>query len=374
MGTLELSCSDHVRAELQPGELLHWIGRPDPAALVRSRQKFLWSGLLFLAFAVLWEMVAWFGHVVYPRPLVLLWGIPFILFGAGLVLYAPASFWLARRMAYAVTDRRLLILHGFPRRQIESYWPADLNLLAVTERTGGRGDIIFQQRVMRSETLRCGFFGIASVRDVARLIDDLRGSAGGRAVPKVAAIRPSNLPARIAALLIPGEAVHWCCRQGRVDGLGGRIFRLAMALLFVASIFGGELADGLHRWLPLSWWWFMPVIIVAAIGWNLLSELASLLGARWNLYVLTETRLIILPPWPFADPRSFSLANISGIERTSRPDGTGDISFRHLVRRGTGAAAEYATGSLFGIADARAVEALLARRVAIRPLALKRAL
>lgn len=66
--------------------------------------------------------------------------------------------------------------------------------------------------------------------------------------------------------------------------------------------------------------------------------------------------------------------NISGIERTSRPDGTGDICFHHLVKRGTGDEAEYATNGLFGIADARDVEALLARRVSIRPSALKRVL
>ena len=363
---------------MQPGELLRWGGRPGPAALVRSRQKFLWGGLLFLAFSVLWEMGVWFGDVVYPRPLVLLWGIPFILCGAGLVLYAPASFWLARRMTYAVTDRRLLILHGFPRRRIESFWPADINVLAVTERAGGRGDIIFQQRVVRSEedseTCRCGFFGVAAVRDVARLVDDLRGSAGDRADPKVAAIRPGDLPYRVAALLIPGEAALWCGRQGRIDGLGDRIFRLAMALLFAAIVFGGELADGMHRWLPLSSWSFIPVIIAGAIGWHLLSELAGLFGARRNLYVLTETRLIILPPWPFAEPHSFSLANIGGIERTSRPDGTGDICFHHLVKRGKGDEAEYAAGGLFGIADAREVEALLARRGSIRPLALKRVL
>jgi hypothetical protein len=116
------------------------------------------------------------------------------------------------------------------------------------------------------------------------------------------------------------------------------------------------------------------MVIAGTIGWHLLSELAGLLGARLNLYVLTETRLIVLPPWPFVEPHSFSLANVGGIERTSRPDGTGDICFQHLVKRGTGDAAEYATSGLFGIADARAVEEMLTRRVSIRPLALKRAL
>jgi len=46
----------------------------------------------------------------------------------------------------------------------------------------------------------------------------------------------------------------------------------------------------------------------------------------------------------------------------------------HLVKRGTGDAAEDATSGLFGIADARAVEEMLSRRVSIRPLALKRVL
>lgn len=369
---------DRVKAEMQPGESLLWAGRPGSAALARSRQKSFWFGLLFLGFSVFWEVAVGLGHVAYPRPLLLLCGIPFILVGVGLVLYAPASFWLARRMAYAVTDRRVLILGGFPRGRTESFWPVDLNPLEVIERVDGHGDIIFRQRVVggeegSSETLRDGFFGIAAVRDVAGLIDDLRGS-GGNALPEIAAVRSSDLPGRVAALLIPGEAALWYGRQGRIDGLGGRIFRLAMGSLFVAILFGGELADGIHRWLPLSWWSIIPLVIAGAIGWHLLSELAGLLGARRNLYVLTDTRLIILRPWPFADPRSISLANISGIERTSRPDGSGDICFHHLVKRGKGGEAEYATGGLFGIADAREVEELLARRVSIRPLALKRAL
>jgi hypothetical protein len=147
-----------------------------------------------------------------------------------------------------------------------------------------------------------------------------------------------------------------------------------MGLLFVAIVFGGELADGLDRWLPLSRWSLIPVVIAGAIGWHLLSELAGLFGARRNLYFLTETRLIVLPPWPFAGPHSFSLTNVSGIERTSRPGGTGDIRFQYLVKRGKGDEAEYTTGGLFGIPDAREVEALLARRLSIRPLAPKRAL
>jgi hypothetical protein len=374
MATLDLI--DLVKAEMQSGESLLWAGRPGSAALARSRQKFFWFGLLFFGFSVFWEVGGGLGHVAYPRPLLLLWGIPFILVGAGLVLYAPASFWLARRMAYAVTNRRVLILQDFPRRRTESFWPTDLNLLEVTERADGRGDIIFRQRVVRreeggSETLRDGFFGIAAVREVAGLIDDLRGS-GSKAAPNVAVIRSRDLPGRVAALLIPGEAALWYGRQGRTDGFGRRIFRLAMGFLFVALIFGGELADGLDRWLPLSWWSVIPMVIAGAIGWHLLSELAGLLGARRNLYVLTETRLIVLPASPFADPRSFSLANIGAIERTGRPDGTGDICFHHLVKRGKGDEAEYATGGLFGIADARAVEELLTRRVSILPLALKR--
>jgi len=376
MSTLDVSCGELVRAEMQPGEQLLWAGRPGAAALVRSRQSFLWGGLLVLAFSVFWEMGAWFEQVASPRPLFLLWGVPFILCGAGLALYAPASFWLARRMVYAVTDQRLIILHGFPHLRTESFWPADINILTVTERTDGRGGIIFRERVVRdhegdSTTLRDGFFGIAAVCDVARLIDDLRRS-GGKAVPEIAAIRSGDLPDRIAALLIPGEAVLWFGRQGRIDGLGRRIFGLAMAVLFAAIVFGGPWDHQTLFRLPLSWSLIPSVLIAGFIGWHLLTELAGLLGAGRDLYVLTERRLIMLPPWPFANPRSFGLANISGIERVSLPDGTGDIRFHHLVKRGIGAEAEYATSGLFGIADAREVEELFARRIAVRPLALER--
>ncbi len=123
----------------------------------------------------------------------LLWGVPFILGGAGMVLYAPASLWLAHRIVYAVTDRRLMIVHDLAGRWVESFGRSDINALDIAERSDGSGDVVFWERVVRGEesdeTRRRGFFGIAAVRDVARLVDELRQSADGEAPLKVAVDR-----------------------------------------------------------------------------------------------------------------------------------------------------------------------------------------
>jgi hypothetical protein len=372
MATPDVGASQIARAELHPGEMLQWDGRPDPVALARSRRGYFWAGLLFLGFSILWEAGAAKDSDV--SPFMLLWGVPFILGGVGMVLYAPASLWLAHRIVYAVTDRRLMIVHDFAGRWVESFGRSDINALDIAERSDGSGDVVFWERVVRGEesdeTRRRGFFGIAAVRDVARLVDELRQSARGEAPLKVAVDRPSQLPGAIRCGLRPGEIVLWFDRQGRVGKLGGRIFGLAMIGLFVAICSGGSLSDLFdHR--PLASL-VIPALTAAVIVWDVMGELAARLRIYEVLYVLTDRRLIIQRCIPVVSPRSFELAGITGIERRCRRNGRDDITFLHRVHGSSDDKIEFEESGLFGIADARHVELLLTRRVSVRPLALER--
>jgi len=372
MATPDVGASQIARAELHPGEMLQWVGRPDPVALARSRRGYFWAGLLFLGFSVLWEAGA--AKDSGGSPFMLLWGVPFILGGAGMVLYAPASLWLAHRIVYAVTDRRLMIVHDLAGRWVESFGRSDINALDIAERSDGSGDVVFWERVVRGEesdeTRRRGFFGIAAVRDVARLVDELRQSADGEAPLKVAVDRPSQLPGAIRCGLRPGENVLWFDRQGRVGNLGGRIFGLAMIGLFVAICSGGSLSDLFDHRPPASL--VIPALMAAVIVWDVMGELAALLRIYDVLYVLTDRRLIIQRCIPVVSPRSFELADITGIERRCRRNGSDDITFLHRVHGSSDDKIEFDESGLFGIEDARHVELLLTRRVAARPLALER--
>jgi hypothetical protein len=372
MATPDVGASQIARGELHPGEILRWVGRPDPVALARSRQGYFWFGLLFLGFSILWETGAAKDSDV--RPFMLLWGVPFILCGAGMVLYAPASLWLAHRIVYAVTDRRLMIVHDLAGRRVESFGRSDINALDITERLDGSGDVVFWERVVRGgegdETRRRGFFGTAAVRDVARLVDALRQSIDGEAPLKVALDRPSQMPGAIRCGLRPGEIVLWFDRQGQVGNLGGRIFGLAMMGLFVATCTGGSSSGLFDHQSPASL--VIPALVATLIGWHVIGELAALLRIYQVLYVLTDRRLIIQRCIPVVSPRSFELADITGIERRCRRNGRDDITFLHRVEGSGDDKVEFDESGLFGIADARDVELLLTRRVSIRSLVLKR--
>src|SRR5262249_11589452 len=359
MGKRDISARDMARAELQRGERLLWARRPNPVALAASRRGDLWGGLFFFGFSVLWEAMA--ARSADADPLFLLWGIPFILIGAGMVLYAPVSLWLARRMVYAITDRRLLILHRVPRHCVESFWPADIHMLAVTERANGRGDIRFWECIVRADdddgtvTRDQGFFGIPHVRMVARIADRVRGSTADRSSPATA-LAPIELPDRMTSLLAPQEVVLWAGRQERTSDLPGKVFGLAMLVLFIAIAAHGPLDVAASRRLSFTLESLAPAVLIGIVGYGLVTHLLPILGFGRNTYAVTDRRLIVVPRHAFAEPRSIPLADITGIRRFERSDGTGDIRFyRRREANGDG----FCNDGLFGIADARDVEALL---------------
>jgi len=362
MGRRDISARDMARAELQRGERLLWASRPSPVALAASRRGYLWGGLIFFWFSVLWEAGVLCTADTDSKPLFLLWGIPFIFVGAGLTLYAPVSLWLAHRMVYAVTDRRLLILHHVPRRCVESFWPADIHMLAVTERANGRGDIRFWECVVRADddgkvTRDQGFFGIAHVRMVARIAGRLRGSTADMPIP-ASALAPVELPDRMTSLLAPQEVVLWAGCQGRTSDLPGKIFGLAMLVLFVAIAAHGPLNVAISRHLSFSLESLTPFILIGLVGYGVVAQMLPILGLGRDAYAVTDRRLIVVPRQPFGEPRSIPLPDITGIRRFEHWDGTGDIRFWHREANRDG----FCKDGLFGIADARDVEALLARR------------
>ncbi len=104
--------------QLQRGETLVWAERPGPAARVRAKIMIGFFGVFFFSFSIFWESQA----MASGEPFFALFGIPFIVVGAGLVLtpmwaYVEAKRWLY----YAITDRRLLIIRLFPFRKVETF-------------------------------------------------------------------------------------------------------------------------------------------------------------------------------------------------------------------------------------------------------------
>jgi hypothetical protein len=103
-------------AELRSGERLLWSGRPDPSVLfTRNDAAMIPFSLMWAGFAVFWNVRVWLdGAPWFFR----LWGLPFLLVGAYLVV---GRFVVRqrrkRRLIYGLTDRRALILKSRHRTQ-----------------------------------------------------------------------------------------------------------------------------------------------------------------------------------------------------------------------------------------------------------------
>jgi len=136
--------------------------------------------LLWGVFAILWNLIVWTnGAPVFFR----LWGLPFLLVGLYVTVgrFAVEAF-LRRRIVYALTDRRVLILRRAPFERLRSFEIGHLPFLEYEEQRGGRGTIRFdddrpsnpwlagRNDVWLPRTRAACFEGIADSRRVYELI------------------------------------------------------------------------------------------------------------------------------------------------------------------------------------------------------------
>ena len=190
MSMLRQAGSDHslqsiVRLELRPDEKLLWAHRPAGAALARTELVKAVVGIPFLAFALFWTYMAggkaWLSGEPSLSGLFPLFGLIFVAVGLGMVLSPLWAWFRARWIAYAISNRRLIIISSFPVHRVRSYAPVDIQELERTERGNRSGDLVFRREQPGSgrwsnsyHTRRIGFFGIPDVRRVEDMVRDLK--------------------------------------------------------------------------------------------------------------------------------------------------------------------------------------------------------
>jgi len=151
------SAEQELAKILEPGERLHWSGVPPQGLLLRGSDAFfipfsiMWGG-----FAIFWETMAW----TKQTPLLFkLWGIPFVLVGLYILVgrfFVDAK--MRSRMAYGVTDRRIIIRSGILSRNVNSLALKTLSDLTLTERSDGTGTITFGPSYPMAYWHRGGFW------------------------------------------------------------------------------------------------------------------------------------------------------------------------------------------------------------------------
>src|SRR5205823_3679138 len=136
---------------------LLWVGQPRRRWFMREALSSVLIGTAVTAFAVFWvSFIVW---ILFSKPpgkkeppiairLVLpLFGLPFLLIGAGLL---GTPYWLrrkARKTCYALTDRRALLFEAgvFGRKvSVHSYGPERLKAIERVDYPDGTGDLVFE--------------------------------------------------------------------------------------------------------------------------------------------------------------------------------------------------------------------------------------
>lgn len=180
-----------IQNELLPEERLIWAGQPNPAALAKTRRAITVPGLFLVLFSTLWLAGALVIPFTFdgglPSVFLLFFSVPgFVALGFGLtMLLSPLWYWRkAKRMAYAVTDSRVLIIE--PGR-VQSFESGDIKQLVRFDKGGGNGDLIFREEdsnlmlALHSfgtmANRKIGFYGVPDVRAAENAIRDLKRSA-----------------------------------------------------------------------------------------------------------------------------------------------------------------------------------------------------
>jgi hypothetical protein len=181
----DAALQQELRAQIEPGERLLWSGYPRQGVILRAQDLFMVPfSLMWGGFAMFWE----YSVIQADGPLIMkLWGIPFVLVGLWLIFgrfFTDA--WLRGRTVYGVTNRRVLIISGFARRQVRSLQLLGLAELNNSENADGSGTITFgagpafnavRGWPMSNQYMTPAFEGIPNVRDVLQTIRNAQRSA-----------------------------------------------------------------------------------------------------------------------------------------------------------------------------------------------------
>jgi len=131
-----------IQQDLESGEKLLWTGQPRRGLMLRGADVIaIPFSLLWCGFAIFWEaMVFTQGAPFFFR----LWGVPFVLVGLYIVFGRFIVDAKTRaRTVYAVTDRRVLIVSGLFRKNVQSLYLRSLPEMNFSEGQAGRGTITF---------------------------------------------------------------------------------------------------------------------------------------------------------------------------------------------------------------------------------------
>ena len=184
-----------IRRAMRPDETLLWLGRPERPA--HGPPIGVPEAYLFAIFCIVVMMVIDrladghpFGLADLGKAFVVLMFAAW--FAAPALFFRPRRLW-RRRMVYAVTDKRALIVEETRRGvRLKAFGPAQIAFVADRDRGDGLRDIVFREgpvlRRVRPDN-PIGFLGIGDAAGAARALSALR-AAPRSVIPVVAPPAP----------------------------------------------------------------------------------------------------------------------------------------------------------------------------------------
>lgn len=174
-----------VEREMQSGERLLWVEKPDPARLGSRMIVPALFGIPVTAFAIFWTASAWsmsqntgFGGSGFDKVFPL-FGLIFVVVGLAVLSSPLWAFAKGTRTIYAISNHRALVVESGASQTTKSYSFSDMEDLERTERADGSGDLIFKRETRRGSKGRTylepiGFFAVPKVREVENVLRQAR--------------------------------------------------------------------------------------------------------------------------------------------------------------------------------------------------------
>ena len=189
--SIPLELAQLVTSNLDSNEKIVWAAQPIPLKMAGQSCGGVLFGIPWTAFAVWWTVGAYIAiskqkttAVSYFFPL---FGLPFIIFGIGML---SSPYWAARkarRTVYLITNRRAIIFESDIRNEvsIRSFEKNQLGNIVRTQNNDGSGDLILAQnwtitRKGQRVSNNIGFIAIRNVKEAEDRMRELADSADSK--------------------------------------------------------------------------------------------------------------------------------------------------------------------------------------------------